>query len=335
MFKLFLSISALLAIILAIDIRISGNRASTQSNDGTNDAIAGPIIHISEIPVIDKSILLPVEKTNKVESLLEKPVIKATPTFDINSITAEAYLVGNLETGEKYVSFNPDAVFPIASLSKLFTAIIADQNISSTTKITITQQMVDTFGDAGHLVKDEKFTVQELLYPLLLESSNDTAEAYAQFFGYDKFIKKMNDFVKKIGMSSTTFRDASGLSSANISNADDLFIFAKYLYKNQPALLEITRKTDFDLATSSEHGFHHFVSINPFVGYEPFIGGKTGRTVEAKESMVSLFKTKQGTTTYPVAVIILRSEFGEREIDTENVLDKFSQYLIHRPIKAN
>lgn len=246
---------------------------------------------------------------------------------DLDKITSEAYLVGNLETGEVYIESNSKKVFPIASLSKLFTAIIATHHLDKNKKITITDTMLDSFGDAGHLVKDEKFTVEELLYPLLLESSNDAADAFAESLGYEEFVSLMNSFAKELGLNNSSFRDASGLSSLNISNANDLFLLAKYIFQNEKELLSKTRLPEMTLATTTDHNFHHFVSINPFTPYEPFIGGKTGRTREAKESMVSLFnyQIKNSTTTIPVAVIILRSEFGEREMDTERILEKFDK----------
>jgi D-alanyl-D-alanine carboxypeptidase len=138
----------------------------------------------------------------------------------------------------------------------------------------------------------------------------------------------MNGFAKEIGLNDTSFRDASGLSSLNISNADNLFILAKYIYQNDKELLSKTRLSEMTLATTTDHNFHHFISINPFTPYAPFIGGKTGRTKEAKESMVSLFNyqlNNNSTSTLPIAVIILRSEFGEREMDTERILEKLDK----------
>ncbi len=272
-------------------------------------------------PPILKEEEVPIEKA---------PVAKPTPVKrDLNKITSEAFVVGNLDTGEVYLKFNSDRLYPIASLSKLFTAIIAKHNMDKDSKITITSGMLEAFGNAGHLTEGEILTVDELLYPLLLESSNDAAEALAETYGYQNFISLMNGFAKEIGLQNTSFRDSSGLSSMNISNADDLLILANYIYKNETDILAKTRLSEMTLATTTERNFHHFVSINPFTPYEPFIGGKTGRTKEAKESMVSLFnyQMKNSTTTIPIAVIILRSEFGEREMDTERILEKLDKKI--------
>lgn len=249
-----------------------------------------------------------------------KPVVKPL-------VSAEAYLVANLETGEVYNSHNSKAVFPIASLSKLVTAITALHAMPSDQKITITQSMLDAYGDAGGLVLGEVYTVSELLAPLLLESSNDAAEAYAQSYGSPEFIAKMNAFVAELGMDSTSFRDPSGLSSRNVSNAENLLLLARHIYANEKPLLEATRQLKVSIASSTEHGAHTWNTINPFPLDPHFIGGKTGRTIEAKESMVSLFRYDTATASYPVAIIVLRSDFSVREFDSAYLMEQFIQKI--------
>ncbi len=243
-------------------------------------------------------------------------------------ISAEAYLVANLDTGEIYAEHNTRNIFPIASLSKLITALIALHSMQPDQKITITQAMLDAgYGEAGHLVLGEILTVTELLYPLLLESSNDAAEAIAQSYGYPTFLQNMNSFTIELGMTSTFFKDASGLSAGNISTANNLLILARFLYANEKPLLEITRLTKMVLATTTDHGSHTFITINPFPLDPHFIGGKTGRTNEAKESMISLFRYEHRGITYPVAVIVLRSDFKARELDSNLLFERFLQKI--------
>jgi D-alanyl-D-alanine carboxypeptidase len=242
-------------------------------------------------------------------------------------ITAESYLVANLETGEKYIDFNSGKVFPIASVSKLYTALVVHHLFDLEKDITITQPMLDSYGDNGHLVLDEKFKPNELLGALLLESSNDAAEAFAQSYGYTDFMNEMNGFAQEIGMSNTSFKDASGLSARNISSALDLFTLSRYLYKSEKDILDISKTGEIILATTTDHGAHRLVNINPYSVYSEFAGGKTGRTREAREVMVSLFNKKVGDRVYPIAVIVLRSDFGEREINTEKLLGLFDEKI--------
>ena len=254
-------------------------------------------------------------------TLAETPVAEAKPK---PYISAESYLVGNLKTGEIYIDHNSKQVFPIASISKLYTALVVEHLFKSDKDIVITKQMLDAgYGDAGHLSSDEKFTAKELLYPLLLESSNDAAEAYAQSFGYAEFMEEMNAFAKEIGLDSTSFKDASGISPYNVSNAQDLFELAQYLYVHEKDILKVSSQTDFDMATTSDRKGHRFININPYAFHSGFIGGKTGRTDEALESMITLIKQEAGTENYPIAVVVLRAGFTEREIDTEKLLGMF------------
>jgi serine-type D-Ala-D-Ala carboxypeptidase (penicillin-binding protein 5/6) len=223
---------------------------------------------------------------------------------------------------------NTKTVFPIASLSKLVTALVALHNMSPDQKITITKKIIDDgYGEAGHLASGETFTISEILYPLLLESSNDAAEALAQSYGYADFIAKMNAFTGELNMASTSFKDPSGLSSGNVSNAEDLLILARYIYTREEPLLELTRQINISVATTTEHNGHTWNTINPFPLDPHFMGGKTGKTNEAKESMVSLFRYVHKNISYPVVIIVLRSDFKVREKDSEYLFEKFIQKI--------
>ncbi|MEK7499175.1 MAG: serine hydrolase, partial [Patescibacteria group bacterium] len=316
-------IKRLLVIAIAIVILAMAANAGTRYNPPVpkDPVILYPYVPADINPaIIDPNIgnssSLPAKKT----LTPIKPVVTTVPKL----ISAEAYLVKNLDTDQVYSSYNNKRVFPIASLSKLVTAVIAMENILADAKITITQEMLDSgYGEAGNLKVGEVFTVSELLYPLLLESSNDAAEALAKHYGYAEFINKMNVFVAGLGMSATTFRDASGLSSGNVSNADNLFILAQYLYIKDKPLLELTKTKTMTLASTTEHSMHIFNTINPFPFDPNFMGGKTGRTNEAKESMISLFRYEHAGASYPVAVIVLLSDFKIMEVDSNALFEQF------------
>jgi D-alanyl-D-alanine carboxypeptidase len=247
---------------------------------------------------------------------------------DKYDITAESYLLGNVETGEIYLENKKDKVFPIASLTKLILALVAVHNMDMDQEIVINKDMLKPYGNAGGLIEGEKYKVRELLFPLLLESSNDAAEAIALSYknGYEGFIYQMNSFVSELGMNNTSFKDASGLSYENVSNSKDLFILAQYLYKNEKSILNITKNSNYTLASTTGHGLHVYKAIDPFVLDPNFLGGKTGRTIEAKESMISLFNYSDiPKIVKPIAVIVLRSNFSSREIDTSILFQKFMQ----------
>ncbi|HEY4494510.1 MAG TPA: serine hydrolase [Candidatus Paceibacterota bacterium] len=314
-------------LILIIAIAASEGTKDTEISANKDVEVSKPTVYTKKTldeNAIDKEID---KKTDTKADKRIESVQKNIEERPKNSISAEAYIMGNLETGEIYAVQNSTAVFPIASLSKLVTALISLHTIPQDKEIVITESMLLAYGEAGHLKEGEIFKVNELYYPLLLESSNDAAEALAQTYGYVDFIKSMNLFVAELGMNYTSFKDASGLSSGNISNANDLFTLAKYIYKNEKDLLSITRMKSMYLSTTTLHNSHEWKTINPFA-YDPnFIGGKTGRTIEAKESMISMFNYSYNNKIYPLVIIVLRSEFSDREKDSGMLFEKFIEKI--------
>jgi D-alanyl-D-alanine carboxypeptidase len=270
------------------------------------------------VPPLEPYMVSQAASTTKPKKIVDK----------VATITAEAYLVGNLTTGEIYAKKGIEQAFAIASISKLFTAdvladYVASGTVSASTSIEITQPMLDVYGEQGELKLGDIYTVDELIYPMLLESSNDAAEALATTTGYEAFIKAMNSKASGLGLTHTNFADANGLSEKNISSAHDLFRFAQYLFNKGSDTLRITSSSSYDIASTTEHSAHHFVNINPFVGDPHFIGGKTGRTVAAKESMLSLFNYKMDGLIYPIAIITLRSDYGSRQFDSAMLFEEF------------
>jgi D-alanyl-D-alanine endopeptidase (penicillin-binding protein 7) len=117
----------------------------------------------------------------------------------------------------------------------------------------------------------------------------------------------MNQKVKGIGMKDTQFEDPAGLSDKNISTADDLFVLGRYLYERQAYLLAITRQKGKTLV-SSKFGPRELRNFNVFSSDPSFIGGKTGKTTPAKETMLSMFREQTPASVYNVAIIVLGSE---------------------------
>lgn len=228
-------------------------------------------------------------------------------------VSAKAYLVGDLNTGEIILAKNQDQKFPIASTSKLMTALVT-RKIASLNEITqITKQALATPGQNGELRLNEKIKITDLLFPLLLESSNDAAEALALHFGKTNFISKMNQEATNLQMTSTSFADPSGLTPYNQSTVSDMFKLTGYIKKEQPDLFEITTKR------SSFNKKHSWSNISQFLGKEGYLGGKSGYTDAAKQTVVSLFNLPLGESGLrPIAIVLLQS--SDRRKDVESIL---------------
>ena len=103
-------------------------------------------------------------------------------------ISAESYLVADAETGEVLLEKNADTVHPMASVSKLLTAIVSKDHIDTRHQAVVSKDSYNTYGAEGELSTGEKILVSDLFYPLLMESSNDAAEVLADDYGRDNFL---------------------------------------------------------------------------------------------------------------------------------------------------
>ena len=239
-----------------------------------------------------------------------------------DTVSAEAYLVGNVETGKIYLAKDIDTVLPVASMSKLVTAIAATDTLAPTTTITITPEEADTYPDHSHIHAGETFTVHELLYPLLMDSSNIAANTLASSTNLQTFMNLMNSYAWEIGMNGAFFQDPSGLSAHNTASARDFFALARYLYKNRPDILAITRIAQAAVSTTTLHEAHDFVNIHPFVSDPRFLGGKTGHTNAALDTMMTIMDIQK----QPLVFVVLRSD-DRRQEDTNLLIDQVEHLL--------
>lgn len=221
-------------------------------------------------------------------------------------VSAEAFLVGDINTDSVIFQKNQDKKLAIASLTKLMTALVSLESMDQYRHITITKEMLSQgYGDYGNLRRGEKLTVGELIYPLLLESSNDAAVALAADYGTSEFVKLMNEKAVSLGLSNTSFEDSSGESAKNISTAKDLFHLVQDFYKNKRGVLDITKLKSVN----------YWRNNNFFTGNQKYLGGKNGYTDIAKETSVALFSSplsKSGDR--DIAIILLHSNDRENDI---------------------
>lgn len=231
-----------------------------------------------------------------------------------NHISAAAYLVGDIESGQIYLERNIEKTMPVASMSKLITAIVSMDMLRSGDTVEIPLTGPDVSPDTSKIRAGEKFPMNEVLYPLLLNSSNIAAEALASTSGRASFMEAMSSYAWEIGMNSTYFADPSGLSPLNVSSAKDFFALARYLYASRPDILAITRTQNVSSASTTDHESHEYTNIHPFAADPDFIGGKTGHTSQAKDTMLTMMRVKDKL----VAIVVLSSD--DRRRDTELLL---------------
>lgn len=208
----------------------------------------------------------------------------------IPKISASHFLVADLDSGFVFLEKNKDKQHSIASLTKLMTAIIVAENVDLNRKIEIKEEMLNAYGSTIGLEDGVWIKAIDLFYPLLIESSNDSAEILSAFLGREQTIEKMNEKAKKILMENTVFVDPSGYDPGNLSTVQDLFYLSRYLLKVHPLVFKITKGEKILRFRSQDYPIEKLWNKNIFI-YDPnFIGGKTGYIKESGQNAIFLFK---------------------------------------------
>jgi len=238
-------------------------------------------------------------------------------------VSAESYLAADLKNNNIFLEKEADLLFPLDSITDLMTAIVASENSvlafdkKKTTQVHISENSLLPQGATPGIEIDKTYTYFELLYPLLIASSNDAAESLALRFGRAKFVQMMNDRASSIGMINTKFIDAYGGSEVNVSSAEELFYLARYLLNNRYWLLEISRGKVFE--NFGEISFKNLENTNPFNDSADYIGGQVSEGTNGLKNSVLLFNFKINNEIRPIAIILLASENVEK--DTSEIIN--------------
>ncbi len=216
-----------------------------------------------------------------VEDALNYTPQLSVSSFDATASDAAAFVVFDLQSGTEIASRNASELRPIASLTKLVAASVFYEHADMLASTTITLADVQTESSAGRLAYGEEYGYHELLYPLLLESSNDAASVMLRV--EPELLSLMNAYAESLGASNTYFSDTSGLSAENVSTAYELALIARDLYGKEPHIYDITRLPQY-IGTHTG-----WLNNNPFVNEEGYVGGKHGYTYEANRTGISFF----------------------------------------------
>ncbi len=202
--------------------------------------------------------------------------------FNVPEPVISAKAAGLFDTkSEKFLfNHNIDQPLPIASITKLMTAVIVTEKLDPNATLTIAAEDVNVDGHGADLAKDEKIGAHDLLKIMLIKSSNDAASSFATLAktqGID-FVAAMNAKAQELGMTNTHFLDPAGLDDNAHSTVRDLVRLYSYINDKHKDIWEILRMKSDDIASVSGIQ-HHVVSTDQLLGLIPhIIGGKTGYT---------------------------------------------------------
>lgn len=211
-----------------------------------------------------------------------------SPFVYATSISAEGAILIEADSGDIIYEKNKDRKMPMASTTKIMTAVIIIEggNLEKAVKTPI--EAVGVEGSSIYLKEDELFTRKELLYALLLESANDAATALAIDFaeGVDDFADLMNKKAKELGLKNTQFENPHGLDDENhFTTPYDLAILTQYAMSN-PIFKEIvsTKKATIGTGVSERYLVNHNKLLRLYEGTN---GVKTGFTKKSGRCLVS------------------------------------------------
>jgi len=224
---------------------------------------------------------------------------------DPEVIASSAISVETDLSSQDKVLFNKEESkkLPIASITKLMTALVALEHYSLTDMVKISNRAVLQEGDNGVLKLGDSVSVRDLLFIMLIESSNHAAFALSEATKED-FISLMNQKAKEVGLNDTYFKDSTGLNSGNYSTARDLVKLTEYLLKNYPIITEISRTKEMDLQRLDGSYYGKLVNTNQLLGEIPeIVAGKTGFTTAAKGCLLLVLKNIQNNS-YQIYVVL-------------------------------
>ncbi len=232
-------------------------------------------------------------------SLLAFINIVSVPNFaaiDPASLSSEAATLIDADTGQVLFSKNSDTPLFPASTTKALTALIIAEDLKMDEVVTIDKDSPFTSGSRIYVIEGETFTVEQLLYALLLESANDAAVALAKYHSgtVEQFAKKMNEKAKALGATHSTFTNPNGLpDTAHLTTAHDLALIGK-AFEKQPKLMQIAKTYKYDLApTNKQPEIRHLFNSNRFLygtGSKNKITYK-GQSIDIKWDAITGLKT--------------------------------------------
>lgn len=267
----------------------------------------------------------------------ENPVRSILPAFAALDLEAEAVFVYDVREDRPVFAKNEEIQMPLASLTKLMTAIVVTESLSYDSVVAVSPSALQLEGDSG-LYANEVWNARDLLDFMLLASSNDSAHALAGMAGaavlaagakapgadfYGAFVERMNTKAGEMGLTQTYFLNETGLDaddsiSGGYGSARDVAYLLAYALTHTPRSLEAT--TYPELAFTSRSNITHTAeNTNEITATIPgLIASKTGYTPLAGGNLVIAFDAGFNR---PFIISVLHSTRDGRFTDVQKLVD--------------
>ena len=246
------------------------------------------------------------------------------------AITAESAFVLDVNTQRVLYSKNPDAVRPIASITKLMTTLVAHELVTEDTWVRIPQTASALESTSG-LIPGQLLTQQSLRDFAMMSSSNDAAHSIATAVGalldsrqpLPSFVAAMNIRAAELGLSSMTFSNTTGLDTSETqagasASARDVSFLMHYILQNYPEILEPTRLADARIYTDTGAHYEAENTNQQLASIPQLLGSKTGYTTLAGGNLTIAFDAGYNR---PVIITVLGSSYTGRFADAAVLIE--------------
>ena len=218
------------------------------------------------------------------------PAGDASLPVALTGVSARGAVLMEAESGDVVFGQNENARLPMASTTKIMTALVALEQLPLDTVVTVTRESVGVEGSSIYLVEGEVLTLEQLLYALLLESANDAAAAIAVAVAgsVEDFAVLMNEKAAELGLADTHFVNPHGLDHEDhYTTARELALITKEAL-NHPAFREICSSRRKTIPLHGDEGVRVLINHNKLLtSYDGCIGVKTGFTKKTGRCLVS------------------------------------------------
>jgi D-alanyl-D-alanine carboxypeptidase (penicillin-binding protein 5/6) len=254
----------------------------------------------------------------------------ASALDDPPSISAPSAIVMEASTGDVAYARGADKRRPIASTTKLMTALLTMEHAKLDEVVPAANYIAAPAESQLGLRPGDRLTVADLLRGLMLESANDAAETLGEYVGGSRirFVRMMNRRARELDLTNTHFANPIGLDApSNYSSARDLARLAIALRAHS----FVRKIADRESATLTSYGNKVIRNRNTLLGKDPRVNGlKTGHTSQAGYVLIG---TRTASRVTVVSVVLATSSYGARDTDSLNLLKwGTAQYRRVRPI---
>lgn len=259
-------------------------------------------------------------------------VLVASQLFSNETLLAKAIYIYDATDNVPLYALNEEQPLPLASLTKVMTALVVKSDIPETDKIVISPSALSESGDSGLAVNDS-WRAGDLVRLMLVSSSNDAATALREHidkkFGRGEFISRMNKKAKLIGLIHTTFYNESGLdinsTPGAVGSAKDVATLFRMALKEAPEIMTITTKPNAQFLSLSGATVHVENTNNIATYVEELFASKTGYTSIAGGNLGIAFRVP--VYGHTIIAVVLGSTREARFTDMKSLIDATSLYF--------